>query len=150
MEKAASSEERLRGLLSSQRLGVLATENDNQPYTSLVAFAESEDLGQLYFATARSTRKYFNLKANPQAAMLFDNRSNQVSDFSDATAATAIGLVDEVSADDREAALGIYLAKHPYLREFASEPTCALMRLQVSTYLLVNRFQNVVEIRLEP
>jgi hypothetical protein len=51
---------------------------DAQPYASLMAFAATDDLKRLLFATERNTRKYANLVSNPRAALLVDNRSNQV------------------------------------------------------------------------
>jgi nitroimidazol reductase NimA-like FMN-containing flavoprotein (pyridoxamine 5'-phosphate oxidase superfamily) len=81
----------LRDLLMSQRLAVLATQVDKHPYTSLVAFAATEDLRLLVFATDRATHKFANLSANPGVAMLVDDRSHREADLSEATAVTATG-----------------------------------------------------------
>ncbi len=51
----------LKALFSSQGLAVVSTHEHGQPYCNLVAFASSEDLKQLVFATTRSTRKYANI-----------------------------------------------------------------------------------------
>jgi len=59
--------ELLEGLFAGQRLAVLATQGEGQPYGSLVAFSAAPDLRRLVFATARSTRKYVNLRADPRA-----------------------------------------------------------------------------------
>ncbi len=97
MDKDLSKVKRdLRKLLRSQPLAVLATQNQGQPYASLVAFASSDDLKSLYFATTRSTRKYANLSGDSRVAMLVDNRSNKASDFRWAMAATATGTAKEV------------------------------------------------------
>lgn len=56
----------LRKLLRSQPLAVLTTQNQGQPYASLIAFASSDDLKSFYFATTRSTRKYANLSGDSQ------------------------------------------------------------------------------------
>ena len=97
MDKDISKVKRnLRKLLRSQPLAVLATQNQGQPYASLVAFASSDDLKSLYFATTRATRKYANLSGDSRVAMLVDNRSNNASDFSLAMAATATGTAVEV------------------------------------------------------
>ena len=73
--------EKLRKLFSVVQLAVLATEHDGSPYASLVAFAASDDLREIYFATDRETRKYSYLQENKQVALLVDNRSNGVEDF---------------------------------------------------------------------
>jgi len=43
----------------------------------------------------------------------------------------------------------LYLSKHPYLKEFVSSPTCALLRMDVETYYVVRQFQNVMELHIK-
>ena len=136
----------LRKLLNAQPLAVLATQSRGQPYASLVAFACSDDLRFLYFATTRATRKYANLSDDSRVAMLVDNRSNKASDFRSAMAATATGKAKEVDSAERDGALKLYLAKHPQLKDFVHSPTCALCEIKVQTFFVVTRFQNVVEV----
>jgi len=140
----------LTHLLKRQRLSVLSTHNAGQPYASLVSFAATPDLMQLLFATTRSTRKYANLTSDFRAAMLVDNRSNEETDIHSAMAVTATGVVGEVSEAERDEALILYLLKHPYLKDFVNSPSCAFLKLTVGTYYLVRRFQNVVEIHMQP
>jgi nitroimidazol reductase NimA-like FMN-containing flavoprotein (pyridoxamine 5'-phosphate oxidase superfamily) len=140
----------IKKLLLSQPLAVLATQSQGQPYASLVAFASSEDLKTLYFATTRSTRKYANLANDSRVAVLVDNRSNKTSDFRWAMATTATGKAKEVSLAKRKRVLELYLAKHPHLREFVQSPTCALCEIRVQTFFVVTRFQHVVEVHIRP
>jgi heme iron utilization protein len=137
--------DQLRELFASQRLAVLATDHDGQPYVSLVAFAVGDDLRELIFATNRDTRKFANLKANSRVSLLIDNRSNQVADFSRATAVTLLGVGEELTEADRPVGEALYLAKHPHLAEFVTSPGCALVRVQLKSCYLVSRFQDVVE-----
>ncbi len=139
----------LKNLLRSQLLAVLSTHDHGQPYSSLVAFACSRDLKRLYFATMRSTRKFANILEDSRVAMLVDNRSNTASDFRRATAATATGRAVEVNSGGREEVLRLYLAKHPNLEKFIQSPGCALCEISVQTYLVVTRFQSVVEIHIK-
>lgn len=138
----------LRKLLQSQSLAVLSTQEGGQPYASLVAFASSNDLTCLYFATVRSTRKYANILKDSRVAVLVDNRANDYTDFQRATAVTATGRAEEVAMDQQNDVLNLYLAKHPYLKSFVQSPTCALCEVRVRTYLVVTRFQNVVEVHV--
>ncbi len=138
----------LEALFDSQRLGVLATYGGGQPYSSLVAFAATNDLKYLVFATTRATRKYANLSAESRVAMLVDNRSNQDSDFHRAIAVTALGTAKEVKESERDRFLRLYLAKHPYLEEFVNSPICALLKVSVDRYYMVSRFQNVMELHM--
>ena len=139
----------LRELLTGQLLGVLGTHHDGEPYTSLVGFAATPNLSGLLFATGRATRKHANLVADARASMLVDNRTNRPADFTEAAAATAVGLVEEISADDRPLFDEIFLAKHPHLESFVRSPSCVPLRLQVSTYMVVTRFQHVIELHFD-
>jgi nitroimidazol reductase NimA-like FMN-containing flavoprotein (pyridoxamine 5'-phosphate oxidase superfamily) len=138
----------IRNLLESQRLAVLSTQNHGQPYCNLIAIAATEDLRHLLFATTRATRKYANLMADSRVAVLVDNRRNDPADFAEAAALTALGKAWEVQGVERQHFLEVYLKKHPYLKEFAAGPTCALLRVKVEKYLVVTRFQEVREIHI--
>ncbi len=148
MKDREQIKKRLNELLDSQKFGVLCTHHLGQPYASLVAFHATKDLRQLLFATTRSTRKYANLVANARAAMLVDSRTNRDSDISNAIATTATGKTEEVGPHEKEHWLDPYLQKHPQLQDFATSPTCALVRIKVDTYYFVNRFQEVFELHI--
>lgn len=135
----------LRELCSGQMLAVLATESARKPYANLVAIAVTSDLREFYFATQRSTRKWANLTGNHHVALLIDNRTNQVVDFTRAAAATVLGIAEELTGKDLEEGLKLYLARHPHLAGFVRSPNCALFKVRVEKVYLVNRFQNVLE-----
>lgn len=139
----------LKDLFSSQPLAVLATQSNGQPYGNLVAFVATEDLRSLLFATARGTRKFANIKTDPQVAMVMDSRTNQKVDFQKAVAVTATGVVEEVGDIERDPLLKLYLSKHPHLKKFVTSPTCALLRVEVDTYYVVRRFQKVVKLHMK-
>lgn len=149
MEKTSQLKKFLKSLLSKQKLAVLATHNRKQPYGNLVAFMATDDLKHLLFATARATRKYANISENPKVAMVVDNRSNQEADFHQAAAVTATGVVKEIEGPEKERFKKLYLTKHPYLKEFVSSPTCAMLKVEVETYYVVRQFQNVVELQMK-
>jgi nitroimidazol reductase NimA-like FMN-containing flavoprotein (pyridoxamine 5'-phosphate oxidase superfamily) len=140
--------ERLRGLMKSQSLGVLSTRIGPQPYSNLVAFATDEELRQIYFATTRATRKYDNVLQDPQVSFLVDDRNNTIQDFHRTSVATALGLVEEVKETGRESFMDVYLKKHPILESFVRSPNCAHLKIKVTKYIVVARFQNVFEIEI--
>ena len=145
MNDTADDKRVLNELCAGQQLAVLATDPGTGPYTSLVAFVATPDLHQFYFATPRDTRKWSHLEHNHQVALLIDNRHNNVSDFSQAAAATVLGSAEELQGTAKQSALDLYLEKHPNLAEFAGAPGCALLRIMVNKIYLVNRFQHVTE-----
>lgn len=142
--------DRLRTLLSTQRFGVLSTrQEDGRPYASLVAFAATADLTRLVFATLRTTRKHANLVADGRVAFLVDDRENRETDLQRASALTALGSASEARGAEHAELSGLFLARQPEMADFLGLPDCAVMRLDVQTYLLVSRFQRVVELRVQ-
>lgn len=137
----------LRELFDGQRLAVLATcEGDGHPFANLMAFAASDDLRSVSLVTDRATRKYATLRAHPRVALLIDSRDPGASDFNEMAAVTIVGEAEEVSDDGREGLLELFVAQHPYLAEFVSSPSSALFRVNVVSYYLVRRFQEVTEL----
>ena len=148
MQDIHQLKETMKALFDSQKLAVLATQGEVRPYGSLVAFAATEDMKSILFATTRATRKYANLLKNRGVAMVIDTRTNQTADFADAAAVTALGDVEEIADHEEQELANIYLDKHPNLREFVESPTTALLRVNIKTYIMVSRFQNVQELHV--
>ena len=142
MENTEELSELIKRLLNSQRFAVLATQFEGQPYSSLVAFAEADNLRSLLFVTSRDTRKYSNTLASKKVAVLVDSRKNQESDLNNAVAVTALGTIEEVGTDNKEYLSGVYLSKHPQLKEFLYQPSNALMRVAVTDYIVAT-FESV-------
>ncbi len=136
----------LRTLLVRQQLAVVATLTPESPYASLVAFAASDDLRTIMFATTRATTKYRNLSANPHVSVLIDSRTHSVEDFSTGTAATAVGKAAEIPVGEAGAVVERFIGKHPHLEDFVKSPSTAMCRVDVEKYYLVTRFQHVVEL----
>ncbi|MDY6893030.1 MAG: pyridoxamine 5'-phosphate oxidase family protein [Chloroflexota bacterium] len=126
----------IKRLFASQRFAVLATQFEGQPYSNLVAFAESDDLKSLLFVTGRGTRKYSNTLASKKVAVLIDNRTNQVVDLASAIAVTALGTIEEIDTDAEHSLSGVYLSKHPQLKDFLYNPSNALLKITVTDYVV--------------
>lgn len=138
----------IKGLLAKQRLTVLATQGDIYPYNTLVGYAFTKDLKVIIFSTMKDTRKYRNLVSNPFVSLLVDSRRNDIGDFKDALALTVIGKAKKVRASLKAKYRRLYLEKFPYLKEFIRDPDNRLIALQVERYILVRRFQEVLELQI--
>ena len=138
----------VRTLLDSQAQGVLATQHDQQPYTSLMFFAVTSDLRWIVFASYRATQKHANLLANPRVSLLIDNRTNEPVDYHSAVAISAQGTVSEADGERRVELMQLYLRKHPELSDFVTAADCVLLQLEVESYYVVSQFQKVAELRM--
>lgn len=138
--------DRLSRLFRSQRFAALATIMDERPYLNIVAFSVSSDLGSVFFATSKQTRKFGNLRSCGNVSLLIDNRSNDPSDFQHATAVTVMGEARELSGTQRDDMTADFLGKHPDLHDFIMQPETALMCVDVSEYYIVTEFGHVDEL----
>ena len=147
-EKLLQSE--IAELLLSQKLAVLATQSpEDSSYSSLIAFAATDDLQKIVFATPKATRKFANIKHNPEVSLLIDNRSNNEKDFHDAKAVTVLGTVERIDPETSPRELeSLYVSKHPYLEDFLRSPSTAFIIISVRSYYLVSRFQEVMELHI--
>ena len=138
----------IRQILNSRLTGVLATESEEGPWTTLVSFCPSQDMHTLWFATSRVTRKFSNLNSNNNVAILFDTRTNSVDDFYDASALTATGEAKELQGQERDQALEMMSEKLRFLSSFLKSPSVAIIQVKVRKYVLVTSFQEVRELKL--
>ena len=90
----------LNRLFRSQRFGVLGTLMGDQPHLSLVAFASTDDLKTIVFATSMHSKKYTNIMDTPKISMMIDNQSNLSSDIQNAIAVTAYGEAGDIGKID--------------------------------------------------
>jgi len=150
LPKADNVMKKLKNLMGSTQLAVLATDHSGEPYASLVAFAFSENLREILFATSKATRKFSYLKDNNRVSLLVDNRSNSIEDFQNAMAVTIMGTASLIEEDERQNYfLKLYLDRLPHLSEFVASPDCALILVKVTSYYLVENFQNVMEFHFQ-
>ena len=136
--------EGIRRLLHDQPYAVLCTQGHSQPHGSLIAFAVTEDLKTLVFATPVATRKYRFLLECDRVAVVVDSRSTTARDVMGIEALTAVGQASTVSAGaefDHLAAM--LIQRHPLLADFVQAESSALFRVQMAEYLYVSRFQDV-------
>lgn len=126
----------IQQLLASQQVGTLATQDKEQPYTSLVAYAADQNLKTIIFVTAVGTRKYNNIMNNRQVSLLVHNFGGDVSSFSKAAAVTVLGTAQEAAPQDKENLVGLYLAKHPDLGDFVRDSVNKVIVITVHDYII--------------
>jgi heme iron utilization protein len=125
----------IKNILSSQYFAVLNSSLNGQPHSNLIAFAVSDDLKSLVFSTKRATQKYKNIKEHNNVSVLIDDRTNQHSDISQATAITLIGSAREQETMD-EGLKRLLLGRHPELQTFIDDSATALILVQAQQYII--------------
>jgi nitroimidazol reductase NimA-like FMN-containing flavoprotein (pyridoxamine 5'-phosphate oxidase superfamily) len=136
--------ERLKALDETQYFAVLATNDNNKPYTSLISFAVTPDLKEVVFATPKETRKFQNLLAIKNVSLLIDTRSNRRKKLMETEAITIMGKARQVlRGRNRKWLLEIFLRKHPDLEDFVRSDSTALIAVKVARCIHVGKFQTV-------
>jgi nitroimidazol reductase NimA-like FMN-containing flavoprotein (pyridoxamine 5'-phosphate oxidase superfamily) len=136
--------DRLKVFNEKQFFGVLATNDNGQPYTSLISFAITPDLTQVIFATPKGTRKYKNILNTKNVSILIDNRSNARKNLMETEAITIIGEARSVRrGKTRDELAAVFLKKHPDLHEFIQSDTTALIVVDAVRCIHVGKFQTI-------
>lgn len=139
----------IQELFIHQKLAVLSTHDSGQPYASLIAFVGRDNLKEIFFVTPRTTRKFANLSADSRVAILINSSLNVDSDFHEAVSVTALGNAREIHGAEKDEFIRLYLTKHPYLEAFATSPTCAVVGVAITRYVMVKNFQHVMELQID-
>jgi hypothetical protein len=143
-DELRSARVRIRWLLMGQSYAVLCTQSQSQPYGSLIAFAASDDLKTIVFATPVATRKYRLLIECEHVALLIDSRADFPTDMMRIEAVTATGRARVVGAGTEfDCCASLLIARHPHLATFVKAQSSALVCVDVVQYLHVCRFQEV-------
>jgi nitroimidazol reductase NimA-like FMN-containing flavoprotein (pyridoxamine 5'-phosphate oxidase superfamily) len=143
-ESDSTVRDRIYHLTKEQQYAVLCVQGGGQPYGALVAFAFSEDLRHVTFATPTATRKYRLLSECDHVALVIDNRPDKVDQLMEVEAVTATGRSHLIERGDEFDELAeLLIGRHPYLKSFVQAATCALFRVDVVRFLHVVRFQEV-------
>jgi nitroimidazol reductase NimA-like FMN-containing flavoprotein (pyridoxamine 5'-phosphate oxidase superfamily) len=143
-DEQRSTPMRIRGLLMEQSYAVLCTQSQSQPYGSLIAFAASDDLKTIVFATPVATRKYRLLTECENVALVIDSRAAFPSDMMGIEAVTATGRARVVGVGTEfDGWADLLIARHPHLATFVKAQSSALVCVEVVRYLRVGRFQEV-------
>ncbi|WP_308736130.1 pyridoxamine 5'-phosphate oxidase family protein [Humidesulfovibrio sp.] len=122
-----------------------------QPHASLMAYCPSPDGGEFWLATLKETRKYANLRANPRASLLLDDRvGDRVGDRggqgggAPGQALTVdVELAAFADAQAEASARRALLARHPELADFMALPGAVVLRLVGLRYQLLHGLTEV-------
>ncbi len=139
-------EAEIRALCFEQPFAVLATQGEGQPYTNLISFAISKELGHLVFSTPAQSRKFDLISKNKKASLLIDNRSRQPKSINLISAVTITGTARALEdAQESERWSGLLIKRHNYLEKFIKSPSSTLILVDIFRFFYVRRFQEVYQ-----
>lgn len=138
--------ELIKEMLNHEAFGVLATNTDNECYTSLISFSVDHDLKTMVFATPKDTKKFKMIEKNKSVSILIDNRSNNENSINDIGAISSLGLARILNEKEEVKKWAkVLIDKHAYLDDFINATTTAIILVEISKYYYVTSFQEVLE-----
>jgi len=132
--------EKMKELVRSKDICVLATASGEKPHCSLMAYVADDDCREIYMVTGRNTTKYRNLAANPEASLLIDTREDHVAgNRQHAQALTVEGRFEPVGdPDEKRRIAGRFREKHPHLGTIMDDPGAEFIRVRIRSLLLLD------------
>jgi nitroimidazol reductase NimA-like FMN-containing flavoprotein (pyridoxamine 5'-phosphate oxidase superfamily) len=143
--------ENIQRLLRECRRCVLATTAGGTPPCSLMTYVVDADCRTIYMVTARDTRKYGNLRQNPQVSLLVDNRDAVPGAAASEIMALTVAGTCECPRDPqvREAAAALLRRSGPELEKLLDEPGAAIIAIKICSFQLLKGIKDAFSLSLE-
>jgi putative heme iron utilization protein len=143
---AAAAAFQARLLLRGAASGTLSTQQDGQPFASLVTPGTAPDLAPLLLLSSLSEHTR-HLRAEPRCALLVQGAPEGANPQT-APRVTLTGLAEPVPEGEVPALKARWLAHHPYAALYADFGDFALWRIRPGGALLVGGFARATRLRL--
>jgi nitroimidazol reductase NimA-like FMN-containing flavoprotein (pyridoxamine 5'-phosphate oxidase superfamily) len=132
--------EKMKELIRSQDMCVLATVAEHRPHCSLMAYVTDDHCREIYMVTHRNTAKFRNATKNPSVSLLIDTRlEEQGQRRQRARALTVTGLFKRIeNPERREAIRARLLERHAHLRDFAAQPEAEVFAVKILALQLLD------------
>ena len=132
--------EKMKDVIRSQDMCVLATVTGNKPHCSLMAYVTDEECRTIYMITHQNTAKYQNLTANPSLSLLIDTRlMHRGEKRQKAKALTVNGFFERIEdSDKRFNIVARFLERHVHLKKFAGHPDAEVLAVRIQSLQLLD------------
>jgi nitroimidazol reductase NimA-like FMN-containing flavoprotein (pyridoxamine 5'-phosphate oxidase superfamily) len=131
--------EKMKDLVRSQAVCVLATVSGDQPHCSLMSYATDAECREMYMVTFRNTKKYRNLTDNPATSLLIDTREEDQGERRHQTRALTVNGVFEEVKDQikRDMIKARLLERHPHLIVLTDNPDAEFFAIRIKSLQLL-------------
>ncbi len=135
---------RIKEILQTQRLCVLATSWQEEPYCSLMGYLWDQDTGEFYMVTSSESRKFRNLNQNPRVSLLLDTRTTQRPQERAYTRALTVQGKAQLLSDPglEEKVLQRMQEVHPQLSNLLENQRVVVVRVRPISFLLLDGVEN--------
>jgi nitroimidazol reductase NimA-like FMN-containing flavoprotein (pyridoxamine 5'-phosphate oxidase superfamily) len=140
VELKRSKLDKMKNLLKTGNLCVLATCAEGNPHCSLMAYITDGAVTTVYMVTLKQTQKYRNFLQNPQASLLVDTRQEQPPPArAGIQALTVSGTFQPIAEEDEKERIVREMAeRHPQLRELLANSDVEPFAIKIHSFLLLD------------
>lgn len=131
--------QKIKELIRSNDVCVLATVAGAAPHCSLMSYAATEDGREIYMVTHKNTKKFKNLEGNPGVSLLIDSRETDRGEKRHtAKALTVTGTYEKVEDELKTGEIcRRLLDRHPHLKDFIGDPQARFILVRVKAFQLL-------------
>jgi general stress protein 26 len=131
--------EKMKDLVMSHDLCVLATVSGDQPHCSLMSYAADESCREIYLVTFKKTKKYMSMEENPAVSLLIDTREEDRGEKRHRTSALTVNGVFTEATDQtkRDMIKARLLERCPHLSVLTGNPDATFFTVRIKSLQLL-------------
>lgn len=132
--------EKMKEIIKSNDLCVLATASEGKPHCSLMSYISDEEGKEIYLISNVQTKKYANLMENPEVSLLIDTREEERGEKRiDIKALTVSGEFQAINDPGKKDFIrSEFLKKHPHLSDFLKDPDAEIFSIRIKSFQLLD------------
>lgn len=143
--------EKMKEIVKSNDLCVLATVSEGKPHCSLMSYIPDEEGHEIYLISYKQTKKYSNLIENPTVSLLIDTREEEKDERRmKIKALTVSGEFQSINdLGKKERIRSIFLMKHPHLADFLNDPDAEIFCIRIKSFQLLDGVKDAFYERID-
>jgi nitroimidazol reductase NimA-like FMN-containing flavoprotein (pyridoxamine 5'-phosphate oxidase superfamily) len=137
--------EKMKELIKTNDLCVLATVSNGLPHCSLMSYLSDEEGREIYMVSQKDTRKFLSLIQNPGVSLLIDTREEEMGQpRGHVKALTAKGEFQPIDDPVKLALIrSRFLKQFPHLTVFLEDPQSEIFSIRLKSFQLLNGVKDV-------
>ncbi len=132
--------EKMKDIVKSNDLCVLATVSEGKPHCSLMSYISDEDGYEIYLISHKQTKKYANLMENPTVSLLIDTREKEKGQRRIYIKALTVSGEFQTIKDPKKKDFirSKFLKIHPHLADFLNDPDAEIFSIKIKSFQLLD------------
>jgi general stress protein 26 len=132
--------EKMKDIVKSNDLCVLATVSEGKPHCSLMSYISDEEGQEVYLISHKQTKKYSNLMENPTVSLLIDTREEERGQRRIYIKALTVSGEFQTIKDPmkRDFIRSEFSNRHPHLKDFLNDPGTEIFSIRIKSFQLLD------------